>query len=283
MGCLNSSGQFSHWFGNIHLSGPCNRSCYFCIGQHMMALDHLNTLKSWPLPGIQQFVQRCRERSITEINLTASNSDPLLYEHHEELTSFLRQHIHGAVLGLRTNGVLAAKCPHTWALYDKASVSITSFNPLIYRKTMGQGEPPDIRAILALRPDMPIKVNIVLCPEIIESNDLLATLDALALAGIKKVNLREPYGQPHVGSPFRGKSGNRLGMPRYDHKGIDVTYWDVHFVEVESVNLYANGVVSDTYPITKGHSPSGQVQGQEHFHASGRIRQQWANFSSPIP
>jgi len=36
-------------------------------------------------------------------------------------------------------------------------------------------------------------------------------------------------------------------MPRYDYKGVDVTYWDVHYVRVESVILYANGNVSLDY------------------------------------
>lgn len=62
MGCLNSDGSFSHWFGNIHLSGPCNRKCYFCIGQHMMALDGENNLDTWPLKNIDGFVvTRCLE------------------------------------------------------------------------------------------------------------------------------------------------------------------------------------------------------------------------------
>ena len=62
MGCLNADSGFSHWFGNIHLSGPCNRACYFCIGQHMMALDPFNNLDEWPLVGLDDFVRKCQER-----------------------------------------------------------------------------------------------------------------------------------------------------------------------------------------------------------------------------
>lgn len=260
MGCLNSTGKFAHWFGNIHLSGSCNRACYFCIGQHMMALDPLNNLDVWPLVNLPRFVADCRAKNVREVNLTGSNTDPLLYQHHAELCATLRAELPGCKIGLRTNGVLAMQRPDVWRLYDK---------------TMGQGEPPNIGAILALKPEMPVKVNVVLCPESVTSGDIMRTLDALADAGVRVVNLREPYGQPHIGTPLENPIGERLGMPRYDWRGMDVTYWDVHYVEVESVNLYANGVVSETYPITRGHAPNGKVLGQGHWKTSGRQHAQW--------
>jgi len=273
MGCLNSTGQFSHWFGNIHLSGPCNRSCYFCIGQHMMALDSLNNLEKFPLDGICEFINKCQEHSVTEINITGTNTDPLLYKYPLALQDILRDEIPNVKIGIRTNGALATKLPWVWQSYDKASISIPSFNPELYRKTMGNGEPPDLKAIIKLKPEMPIKINIVLCPETL--NDIPNTLNILADTGIKKVNLREPYGQPHIGSPLSNPISERLGMPVYNWKGMDVTYWDVHYVEVESVNLYANGTVSETYPITKGHAPTGEVKSQENFLKSGRQQKQW--------
>lgn len=275
MGCLNSTGNFAHWFGNIHLSGPCNRACYFCIGQHMMALDPLDNLGVWPLRSFSRFVADCRARNVREVNLTGSNTDPLLYRHHSELHAALRAELPGSVVGMRTNGALATQHPEVWRLYDKASVSVTSLNPELYRATMGHGSPPDIAAILALKPGMPVKLNVVLCPETVRSGDILRTLDALADAGVRTVNLREPYGQPHIGTPLTNPVGERFGMPRYAWRGMDVTYWDVHYVEVESVNLYANGTVSETYPITRGHAPDGTVLGQEHWEASGRHTRQW--------
>lgn len=326
MGCLNSEGQFSHWFGNIHLSGPCNRACYFCIGQHMMALDQFNNLNTWPLVGLNEFVEACAARGVGEVNLTGSNTDPLLYRHHKQLTAHLRSEFPNVALGIRTNGVRACESTRQWALYDKHSVSITSFNPETYAATMGVGMPPDIRAIRALTPERPLKVNIVLCREI-GLADLAATLTRCADAGVNAVNLREPYGQPHIGDPFvsisdslrdAGKRftcastgrasmpkgwngrdcpcpgcqaqavvfgvadagilkpiGQRYGMPVYEWRGMEVMYWDVHYVEVESVNLYASGRVSLTYPVTKGCAEDGLVQGQERFLTSGRVRAQW--------
>lgn len=288
MGCLNSKGQFDHYFGNIHLSGPCNRSCYFCIGQHMMALDSYNMLDEWPLPGLDKFVEECKAKNINEVNITGSNTDPLLYKHLPKLRAYLDEHIPNLNFGLRTNGVAVLANPDNWMLFDKASISITSLNPQIYKKTMGQGVPPDITAIMKLK-DIPLKVNVVLCPETVESKDvlfpdILSTIETLRRKGIRKINLREPYGQPHIGDPLKTldfiQTGSVFGNPEYGFTNTKVVYWDVHYTEVESVNLYANGVVSTTYPVTEGHDPvDGKVEGQEHFQKSGRVREQWVSLT----
>ena len=279
MGCLNSDKNFTHWFGNIHFSGPCNRSCYFCIGQHMMALDPLDNLSSWPLRGIWKFVDECLNHNSHEINLTGSNTDPLLCQKIGKLNALLRTAIPELVLGVRTNGVVALNHLDDWKLFDKASISIPSFDEAIYEEMMGQGVTPRLEEILANSSHMQsVKINIVLGPENLADNDLAKTLDRLSDLGIKRTNLREPYGQPHLGDPL-AKSAVEVkriyGMPVYLWGQMEVTYWDVHYVEVESVNLYANGRVSADYPITRGHDAlSGSVLDQSHF-PGGRVSPQW--------
>jgi hypothetical protein len=282
MGCLNADQGFNHWFGNIHLSGPCNRSCYFCIGQHMMALDALNNLNQWPLPGMDKFLEQCTERGVTEINLTGTNTDPLLYQHIRPLAERLRKWLPEVKLGLRTNGALALARPEDIAVFDKISLSVHSLNPSIYVKMMGSGHPPEIAQIIERWGDrIEFKVNIVLGPENTQTSDVASTITKLNKIGVKKINLREPYGQPHVGDIMKSmgfqQTDTLYGMPVYEvFGGCSIVYWDVHFVEVESVNLYANGHVSETYPITKGHDPAtGDVKGQENFITSGRVREQW--------
>lgn len=271
MGCLNSGQGFSHWFGNIHLSGPCNRRCYFCIGQHMMDLDSENNLDQWPLVGLEDYVELCKQRNIREINLTGTNTDPCLYQHHDELTEYLRNKIPNVILGIRTNGTQ----PECLKYYDKGSFSITSTNPTIYNETMG-GKPPNLNKLFKLVQDKSWKINLVLGPQQLVS--LYETLFHIALAGFTKVNVREPYGQEHIGDPFNKEYpqiNSILGMPTYEIFGMQVTYWDVHYCHVESVNLYANGRISEDYPITRGHSLHGIVQGQEHFDGHRRRRDQW--------
>lgn len=175
-------------------------------------------------------------------------------------------------MGIRTNGVLALQRPEIIKLDDKGSITVCSLNPDIYIKMMGKGTPPNIEKIKRLTEESgwsDLKANIVLGPENIDG-DWLSTVKTLAQYGFKKINLREPYGQPHIGNPIK----TTLGMPTYDIDGCQVTYWDVHYVEVESVNLYANGIVSETYPITQGHHPTGSVKDQSNF-SGGRVQDQW--------
>lgn len=272
MGCLNSGQGFNHWFGNIHLSGPCNRSCYFCIGQHMQELDSLNNLKKWPLAGLAEFVKQCHEHNVEEVYLTGTNTDPLLYWHIAELAAYLRAE-RFPIIGVRTNGDLVLE---EFRLFDRASISITSFDPDIYRKTMGKGKPPALGEILERFPYVSIWVNIVLCPEIL-GHDLERTLDKLNELDVEKCNLREPYGQPHIGNPLAHLTpiSETFGNPTYKRGNLEITYWDVHYTHVESVNLYANGRVSLDYPITRGHSDTGQVMDQSQWTKSGRQFSQW--------
>lgn len=285
MGCLNSDQSFEHWFGNIHFSGPCNRSCYFCIGQHMMSLDPLNNLDIRPenMLGLPTFIERCQERPVSDVNLTGSNTDPLLYNYLGELIDYLRYHLPDVEIGIRTNGVLVLDNQHLWQEFDKASISVTSLDPDLYEQTMGQGRPPSMAAVKKVsQGEVDLKVNTVLCPETVESGDITRTIELLSEMGYRTVNLREPYGQPRVGDPLAEEHepvGKLFGMPQYEMGNVTVTYWDVHYVEVESVNLYANGRVSEAYPITSGHDPeNGKVLPQAEFKQSGRVREQWVNY-----
>lgn len=273
MGCLNSGQGFSHWFGNIHFSGPCNRSCYFCIGQHMMELDRLNNLDVWPLKGLKEFLERSLEKDVKAINLTGSNTDPLLYRHQRALVDLL--HSFGFRVGIRTNGAAILSRDSDWRLYDYASISFPSFSEEVYFRMMGSREVPDLARILKDE-TRPIKINIVLSPFL---DNVLYTIAHLRSLGVNKINLREPYGQPHVGDPLADSKlpmVETFGMPTYDYHGTKVTYWDVHYCEVESVNLYANGRVSVDYPITRGHSDSGVVLDQSNWGTEHkRHREQW--------
>jgi len=184
MGCLNDSDKWSHWFANIHLSGPCNRRCYFCIGQHMMALDSLNSLSTRPsdMTGFGRFIDEVNKRGIKEIDLTGTNTDPCLYRHHEELVSTIRELVPNAVLGIRTNGSAHV---HEIGLYDKGSITVCSTDYHTNVEMMG-GPPPDLGE-LAIHADLSkFKINCVLGPK---NATIWNVLDMVSIAekyGIKR-------------------------------------------------------------------------------------------------
>lgn len=270
MGCLNSTRSFQHWFANIHLSGPCNRTCPFCIGNYMPHLQTYNNLNTWPLHNLEQFIAKVKAKGITEINLTGTNTDPTLYQHHEALTQHLRSRIPGATLGIRTNGVHNLDCLRH---YDKGSFSITSLDPTLYATTMGNGTPPNIQHLREITADKPWKINICLTQHH-TLHDVLTLIDQLAEVGYTTINLRELYGSPHTGdilAPHHTPVKTTFGNPTYQIGESQVTYWDVHYTEVESINLYANGRISLDYPVTKGYHPLGKVHDQDWFQENESI------------
>lgn len=281
MGCLNSDGTFDHWFGNIHLSGPCNRSCYFCIGQYMPGQDMNNNLAG-ELLGLDEFIAQCKAKGVTEVNITGTNTDPLMREGLIGLTLYLRYHGIKRI-GLRTNGVRIAVFEDVIKYFDKVSISITSFDQEVYNDTMGMGLVPPMGRIIdaADAANVDVKLNVVLCPENVRRNDITRTINTANALGIKRINFREPYGQEHIGDPFAWSLEPFkyvYGNPCYRMIGawdVECTYWDVHYTEVESVNLYADGKISLDYPVSRGHSDElGEVKDQNHF-KQGRQRPQW--------
>lgn len=285
MGCLNDHGQFKHWFGNIHFSGPCNRSCYFCIGQFMPYQDSLNNLGEFPPRGIEKFADQCLQRNITEVNLTGTNTDPSLYSAIEPLKKILRDRMDLVTFGIRTNGVM----PIDWKLFDQVSISIHGVTPEIYRKMMGSGYPPDlVRIRVSMRPSALLRVNYVVSPWNL-GDEFARSIEYFRSSGVESVNMRQPYGQEHVDMEpmMRDQNfrviGNEFGMPVMSYRGMKVIFWDVHYVAVHSLNLYADGHISVAYPITRGSVPGdkGEVKGQEHFSGHKRRLPQWGGKEQP--
>ena len=281
MGCLNSTKTFTHWFANIHFSGKCNRNCYFCIGQFMQALEPFNNLRTEDLDGFEEFISKCQERKITEVALTGSNTDPLLYKFIPQLKEKLINRLQLDMFRVTTNGVKVLNNLEAWNLFDFASITFCSFNREINHKMMG-GEPVDIKNIIA-NTSFDFRINILLSTLNICSNDLMSTIDKLIDCGTKRINLREPYGQPNMRLLLCSflKQNNLeftykiLGNDALRYRDCEICYWDVHFTEVESVNLYANGRVSDDYPITRGHDSAGIVLDQTNWSVEGRKYKQW--------
>lgn len=263
MGCLNDNKNFDHRFANIHLSGPCNRDCYFCIGQHMPGVQGLNTLQTWPLPGLIEFTTEASRLGVYRVYLTGSDTEPALYRYHEQLIQHLRRKLPGCYIGIRTNGTR----PEVLRQYDGGSISVPSFDSHTYRKLMG-GTVPDVAACIEACPSLTLNV----CLDVDSTRTLQDTLDKASDLGFRRVNLRELYGQRHEGDPMVGLSGftrvgEWAGNPQYTSAaGLTVTYWNVHFTEVTSLNLYANGHVDHSYSVTLGHDKElGEVKGQEFF------------------
>lgn len=92
----------------------------------MMDLDAYNSLSVHPseMKGLDEFIDECVKRNVTDINLTGTNTDPLLFQHVSDLRAYLEGSIPDLRFGLRTNGDLALRYPWKWNSFDKARITV---------------------------------------------------------------------------------------------------------------------------------------------------------------
>lgn len=223
----------------------------------MKAVSHLDTLSTWPLPGWDRFISECKKSGVEHVSVTGTNAEPILFQHHVNLINDVCHRVPGAMVGIRTAGIPFLPTVH---LYDLVTLTFCSFDREIHAAMMGRADATDVQLFVdELEPER-LKVDIPLGRKN-AGDDLERTLVTLAAMGIRRVNLRELYGQPHVSDPLSDREhfepcGEIYGCPRYAIEGLTrpmvVTYWDVHYVRVGSINLFANGHVSKEYAVTKG-------------------------------
>jgi molybdenum cofactor biosynthesis enzyme MoaA len=238
-------------FANILFAGPCNRRCYYCIGETMPERVSVDNLDRFPPLGIDAFVDAVNQRGIQEIVFTGTVSDPQLYRHEAALLALLRERVTtGARYSVHTNGVLALRKMDVFNQYDRACISFPSFVAATYARHMGQGRVPDLAAIVE-RARIPVKVSCVLDEHNIgEVDDFLRRCRDI---GVRRVVLRKLFNDERqwrileATEPVRRYRGN----PVYDLGGMEVTYWDFDATTSTSINLFADGTLGSSYLLTR--------------------------------
>jgi molybdenum cofactor biosynthesis enzyme MoaA len=250
-------------FANLLLGGRCNLRCPACIGQRLPAEERRSTLDSFPPPGLDRFLEELRAHGVRELSLSGTSTDPLLYRHHGALLGRLRAELPGVRLSLHTNGVLALAELPLVRRYDRATVSIPSFDPRPYRRLTGSSRrPPDLARLVAAA-GIPIKLS-VLC---VEEN--LPELPAIArrcqAIGIRRLVLRRPYGERAPGweARIRGVLGIETltcrgvhgGNLVYDRGGLELTLWDFGRATLGCLSLLPSGAITSEYLLVRAAPP----------------------------
>lgn len=242
----------SFLFGNILFGGPCNQRCVFCIGQQLPNSLSPRNNRQWPLKNLDTFIDRMNDTLTKKVILTGTTSDPQLYKYESQLLEHLRCAIPDVHISVHTNGLLALSKLDVFNLYDTCTLSINSFNPVTFKKIHGVSTMPDVRAILE-QSRTPVKLSCVLTEaNVDEVEEYLATAAAL---GIRRVALRPEltvskgsWRYPELSvlcdhDPIRWHSGN----PVFDIDGVEVTVWTFDEVVGQSLNLFADGTLSEEY------------------------------------
>lgn len=237
-------------FANILFAGACNRFCPFCIGNDVARDLNQDNLGIFPPRNWETFVSEVRRLEISEIIFTGTTTDPHLYRHEAELIARVRRDLPGAQVSIHTNGVLTLKKIREFNSYDRATISLPSFDPEIYRRVMGVGAVPDLARILKAS-EIPVKISAVITEHNVD--DLDSFIAQLAEMGIRRMALRQLAGDSRRWSVLDDTAPRAFyrGNPVFDWHGLEVTYWNFDTTQSRSVNLFSDGTIGDTYLLTR--------------------------------
>jgi MoaA/NifB/PqqE/SkfB family radical SAM enzyme len=237
-------------FANILLSGQCNLRCPHCIG-HASALQSMpNNLKTFPLKGLEKFVDELNCHGVIQVSLTGTNTDPQLYAYEPELIDYLRKRIAGVKISLHTNGKLAMQKMEVFNLYDRATLSLPSFESETYRRMTGSPHVLDLAGIVQIS-RIPLKVSTVITEHNI--NEIPSIMARCRELGISRMVLRKLYGETRRWNLFSDLKPVRYfgGNPVYDIHGMEVTIWDFSASRVQCLNLFSDGTITQEYQLTR--------------------------------
>jgi MoaA/NifB/PqqE/SkfB family radical SAM enzyme len=198
------------------------------------------------------------QTGVRQVTLTGTNTDPQLYRHEEALIDYLRKHVLGAQLNLHTNGTLALRRMATFNRYDRATVSLASFDVETCRRMTGRAKVLDLAAIVSAA-QIPIKISTLVTEHnIAEIPVIIARCRSL---GIRRMVLRHRHPDP-VGTPLFPRLGRgRLvrfygGNPVFDVDGLEVTIWDFGGSSLSCLNLFSDGTIDGDYMLDHPRSDS---------------------------
>lgn len=233
------------------LSWPCNARCPFCIGKSLNSQLNQNNLSLFPLKNIDNFLQILIDKGITEISLTWTTTDPLLYQYQTELVAYVRTRIPQAKISLHTNGRLLLQQKDIASLYDRISLSLPSFDEITYHHMMWVPGVLDVQTIIQ-QINVPIKISCIVTWD--TTNELPFFIQHCKALGIKRLTLRmlshdmtnrETYIDPQkLWWKYLRMFANN---PVYDFDWLEVTLRNFQNSQISCINLYSSWLISNNY------------------------------------
>lgn len=245
-------------FANILFAWKCNAFCPDCIGKQVDVALNKNNLTLWPLHNLDEFVAILQEHKVKEVSFTGTITDPMLYQHQERLIDYLRRQVDWIRLSLHTNGRLATKNIDIFNLYDRASVSMPSFDEEIYRFIMGTGWVPKLEHILS-KSKIPIKVSTLIHP--LNRSTMSNFVRQCEEKWVKRLVLRRLYGEKksidnliNLHDLDLCEKGSFMNNRVVKYHDMEITFWEFENTQNKCFNLFADGTISDEYLIAKPQS-----------------------------
>lgn len=244
-------GEAAYQFANILFAGPCNRSCPWCIGKTLPPRVNVENLDVFPPRGLDALIDAVNAHGVREVVFTGTVSDPQLYRHEIALLDRLRARLHAdARFSVHTNGALALRKLDAFNHYDRACISLPSFERATYEAMMGSPKVPDLAEILR-RARIPVKVSAVL--DAPNHGEIDGFLRRCADLGVRRAVVRRLFGATERWPVLAGETptGTFRGNPVYDVCGMEVTVWDFDDARFRSLNLFADGTLGTSYLLSE--------------------------------
>jgi hypothetical protein len=216
---------------------------------------NVDNLNLYPPRNLDRFIELIDRYAIRQVVFTGTNTDPQLYRHEAQLIAHIQGMLPGVQLSLHTNGRLALKKMETFNLYDRVTISLPSFDPLIFRKMMGVFDPPDLAEILC-QARAAVKISCLVTDDNAPCAGVF--LETCRALGVRRVVLRKLYGEQRSWWVLLPRQGLHLthrgafrGNPVFDFDGMEVTLWDFARAQAASINLFSSGVISTAYLLAR--------------------------------
>lgn len=234
-------------YANILFTGKsCNLGCYGCIGSTPSLRNLPHNLDQFPLENIDGLIKIVNRHKIRDLAFTGTNVDPQMYRYEPELIRYVRARITGSTnLSLHTNGLLALEKIDAFNSYDKASVSLHSYNPETYARMTTAKKMPDIKGILQ-ESAIPIKLSMLITRHNIEEiDDYVRQSAGLGIKRIvvRKLKDREEEFPLENMRPFKEHSIKKtiFSWPVYEIYGVEVTVCGFDKSTAKGIFLFSDG------------------------------------------
>ena len=241
-------------FWNILFSGKCNARCPYCIGWKLEE-KHPWNLDIIPPKNLENFIALVKKHAIQEIICTGTDTDPLLYHYQKELLEIFRKETPNTKISVHTNWFLILRQLSTFNLYDKATISLPSFNETTFQTMMGTKQKVlDLQGISEAT-NIPLKVSRIVSEMNNTWEETSDYLENISRTKIRRIAFRKLASDTSswekeveiLENLWARYHWEYRGNPIYTFWDIEITLWSFTKTTSNSINLFSDGSISTTY------------------------------------
>ncbi|MDF2535102.1 MAG: Radical domain protein [Bacillales bacterium] len=255
-------------FANINLIGKCNADCYFCLGKDiddvLSKQNQMSThFSNWE--NLDKYLNTCKEYGVEKIYLTGENTDPLIYKYLQELIDYVQSK--GFNVGIRNNGYLALKQMDAInSCKDEIGYSVNAISAEANQKVMGRPDIPQWEKVIPAtnNPRTSIIVSRHNRNEFFDIIKYLSQFDniryiqARCIVSETRNEMMEKDQEVFEELHAYVKENYPLvdtfhGASIYEIHGKKVSFWRNWNTNINSLNYFSDGTISESYFIINGY------------------------------